>query len=194
MFPIWSDINLCFGLFVLNHDQSGIWLCNLCFWNPDPNDRVIFIISCSWLPCPVGWLTETSWSTVKQSKLPNVLFSKTQISSHLFEISLKLTIICYINLIKSAINKKNGWINISCTVIFLRNEISFRNKSQWLSACQNISYQFLNTGLSAWNIIPASRTPSWQSPPNPLARLTWMPYQPGRIQGNYRNGNGKRVW
>ena len=29
--------------FVLNHDQSGIWLCNLCFWNPDPNDRVIFI-------------------------------------------------------------------------------------------------------------------------------------------------------
>ena len=30
-----------------------------------------------------------------------VLFSETQISSHLFEISLKLTIICYINLIKS---------------------------------------------------------------------------------------------
>ena len=87
--------------FVLNHDQSGIWLCNLCFRNPDPNDRVIFIISCSWLPCPVGWLTETSWSTAKQSKLPNVLFSKTQISSHLFWISLKLTIICYINLIKS---------------------------------------------------------------------------------------------
>ncbi len=68
-----------------------------------------------------------------------------------FEISLKLTMICYINLIKSMTIKKNGWINISCTVIFLRNELSFRNKSQWLSACQNISYQFLNTGLSAWN-------------------------------------------
>jgi hypothetical protein len=55
--------------------------------------------------------------------------SETQISSHLFEISLKLTIICYINLIKS-ITIINGWINISCTVDFSQNEPSFRNKSQ----------------------------------------------------------------
>ena len=59
-----------------------------------------------------------------------VLFSKTQISSHLLEISLKLTIICYINLIKSMTIIKNSRINISCTVIFLRNELSFRNESQ----------------------------------------------------------------
>ncbi len=28
MFPIWSDINICFGS-VFNYDQSYIWLCNL---------------------------------------------------------------------------------------------------------------------------------------------------------------------
>jgi len=95
----------------------------------------------------------------KTMQTPKCPFSRNSISSHLFEISLKLTIICYINLIKSAINKKNGWINISCTVDFTQNEISFRNKSQWLSACQNISYQFLNTGLSAWNIIPILTKP-----------------------------------
>ncbi len=147
------------------------------------------------MPCPEGWLCRHCWSTVKQSKLPFCPFLKTQISSHLLEISLKLTIICYINLIKSiTIIKKIGWINISCTVIFLRNELSFRNEYQWSSACQNISYQFLDTDLSAWNIIPASRLPSWQSPPNPLARLTWMTCQTGRVQGSYRNGNGELAW
>ncbi len=34
--------------------------------------------------------------------------------------------------------------------------------------------------------IPISFSYSDLAPSNPLARLTWMPYQPGRIQGNYR--------
>ena len=168
MFPIWSDINLCFGLFVLNHDQSGIWLYNLCFWNPDPNDRVIFHNQLQ-VNCHVqeAGYAGTDWRHSKLMQTPIfVLFSETQISSHLFEISLKLTIICYINLIKS-ITIINGWINISCTVDFSQNEPSFRNKSQWSSDSQNISYQFLNTGLSAWNIIPASSHHSDLAPQTP---------------------------
>jgi len=43
----------------------------------------------------------------KLMQTPILSFSqKAQISSQLFKISLKLTIICYINLIKSAINNK----------------------------------------------------------------------------------------
>ena len=83
-----------------------------------------------------------------------VLFSKLKSPVICLKCSLKLTIIFYINLIKSVINRKNSRINISCTVIFLRNEISFRNKSQWLSACQNISYQFSEHRLISMKYYP----------------------------------------
>ena len=66
----------------------------------------------------------------------------------------------YINLIKSiTIIIKNSRINISCTVIFLRNESSFRNISDYLLV-RIFLISFPDTDLSAWNNIPASRLPS----------------------------------
>jgi hypothetical protein len=165
MFPIWSDINLCFGLLfsIMISLAFGFAILPLKSGSERPGDfyNQLQLVAMSSRLAYRNWLEHS-----KTKQTPKCPFSRNSISSHLFEISLKLTIICYINLIKS-ITIINGWINISCTVDFSQNEPSFRNKSQWSSDSQNISYQFLNTGLSAWNIIPASSHNSDLAPQTP---------------------------
>ena len=134
MFPIWSDINLCFGLLlsIMISLASGFAIFAL-----EIRIRMtgwFFIISCRLIAMSRRLSYRNCLEHSKLMQTPIfVLFSETQISSHLFEISLKLTIICYINLIKSTTIIKNGWINISCTVIFLRmSQVSGINLSDHL--------------------------------------------------------------
>jgi len=69
----------------------------------------------------------------KNSKLPLCPFLKAQISSHLHEMLTQVNkIIRYINLYQISNQLKNSGINISCTVIFLRNELRFRDISDYL--------------------------------------------------------------
>ncbi len=165
MFPIWSDINLCFR--ICSQLWSVLHLALQFLPLKSGSERPGDFINQLQLVTMSSRLAYRNWLEHSESKqTPMCPFSRNSISSHLFEISLKLTIIFYINLIKS-ITIKNGWINISCTVDFTQNELSFRNKSQWISASQDISYQFLNTGLSAWNIIPASSHHSDLAPHTP---------------------------
>ena len=167
MFPIWSDMNLCFG-FLFSIMISLAF--GFAIFASEIRIRTTgwFYINQLQLVAMSSRLAYRNWLEHSKTKqTPKCPFSRNSISSHLFEISLKLTIICYINLIKSITIEKNSRINISCTVDFTQDEPSFRNKSQWSSDSQNISYQFLNTSLSAWNIIPASRLHPDKAPQNP---------------------------
>ena len=106
------------------------------------------------MPCPVGWLCR-NWlehSKLKQNSQKVSIFQKLNLqpaAQNLSQVNNYLLHKSY------QINKKNDWINISCTVDLLRmSQISGINLSDYLSASQN---NFLsvsgNLGLSAWNII-----------------------------------------
>ena len=76
---------------------------------------------------------DTCQSTVITAKLPLCPFLKAQISRHLLEMLTQVNkIIWYINLYQISNQLKNSGINISCTVIFLRNELRFRDISDHL--------------------------------------------------------------
>ena len=168
MFPIWSDINICFGLLLSIMISLAFGFAIFAFEIRIRMTGWFFIISCRLIVMSRRLAYRNCLEHSKLMQTPIfVLFSETQISSHLFEISLKLTIICYINLIKSITIIKKWMDKYFLHCDFSQNEPSFRNKSQWSSDSQDISYQFLNTGLSAWNIIPASSHNSDLAPQTP---------------------------
>ena len=131
---LWSDINICirlscfplwliltFGLLIFALKSRAVRLGD--FYNQ------LQVNSHVW---KAGY-ADTCQSIVITANSRCVLFSKLKSPDICLKMLTQVNkIIWYINLYQISNQLKNSGINISCTVIFLRNELRFRNISDHL--------------------------------------------------------------